>query len=97
MIGMSFISFLILLVISIVVSVILHYGFKYYVRPGLNSLISKIILGWIGAWLGSPVFGCWFEGINYEGVYIIPAILGSFALLILMVDMVKSFKTTTTT
>ncbi|MCG6915467.1 hypothetical protein LJE86_16285 [bacterium BMS3Abin03] len=97
MIGMSFVSFLILLVISIVVSVILHYGFKYYVRPGLNSLISKIILGWIGAWLGGPVFGYWFEGFNYEGVYIIPAILGSFALLILMVDMVKSFKTTTTT
>lgn len=89
---MSFISFLILLVISVVVSAILHFGLKYYVRPGLNSFISKVIFGWIGAWLGTPVFGSWFTGFNYEGVYYIPAILGSFALLIMMVDWVKSTK-----
>jgi uncharacterized membrane protein YeaQ/YmgE (transglycosylase-associated protein family) len=96
MIGMSFISFLILLVISVVVSAVLHFGLKYHVRPGMNSFLGKIIFGWIGAWLGSPVFGYWFEGVNYEGVYIIPAILGSLALLILMVDLVKTFKVTGT-
>ena len=90
MIGMSFISFIILLVISIVVSAILHFVFKYYVRPGINSFISKIIFGWIGAWLGSPVFGYWFDGIKYEDVYIIPAILGSVAILIFTIDIVKS-------
>lgn len=31
MIGMDFIAFLILLIISVVVSAVLHYGFKYYV------------------------------------------------------------------
>ncbi len=92
MIGMSFISFLILLVISIVVSAILHFGFKYYVRPGINSFLSKVVIGWIGAWLGSPVLGYWFEGLNYEEVYYIPAILGSIAVLILVVDFVKSIK-----
>ncbi|MFA5806523.1 MAG: hypothetical protein WC879_17970 [Melioribacteraceae bacterium] len=92
MIGMSFISFLILLAISVVVSAILHFGLKYYVRPGINSFISKVIFGWVGAWLGSPVFGYWFEGFNYEGVYYVPAILGSFALLVMMVDIVKSTK-----
>ncbi|MFA3783263.1 GlsB/YeaQ/YmgE family stress response membrane protein [Melioribacteraceae bacterium 4301-Me] len=96
MIGMSFISFLILLVISIVVSAILHFAFNYYVRPGVNSFISKIIFGWIGAWLGTPVFGKWFEGLNYEEVYIIPAILGSISILILLVDWVKSTKYTGT-
>jgi len=90
MIGISFISFLILLVISVVVSAILHYAFKYYIRPGFNSFLSKVIFGWIGAWLGTPVFGKWFEGVNYEEVYIIPAILGSFAILIILVDWVKS-------
>ncbi len=90
MIGISFISFLILLVISVVVSAILHYALKYYVRPGFNSFLSKVIFGWIGAWLGTPVFGKWFEGVNYEEVYIIPAILGSFAILIMMIDWVKS-------
>ena len=89
---MSFISFLVLLVISVVVSAILHFGLKYYVKPGTNSFIAKVIFGWIGAWLGTPVFGSWFEGFNYEGIFYIPAILGSFALLVMMVDWVKSTK-----
>lgn len=92
MIGMDFVSFIILLVISIVVSAVLHFVLKYYIRPGINSFISKVILGWIGAWLGSPVFGHWFGGWNYEGVYIIPAILGSLALLVILIDFVKSLK-----
>jgi len=92
MIGMNFVSFLILLGISIVVSAVLHYVLKFYIRPGVVSFISKIIFGWIGAWLGSPVFGSWFGGFVYEKIYIIPAILGSFALLIIMVDLVLTIK-----
>lgn len=90
MIGMDFISFLILLVISVVVSFVLHYPLKYYVIPGIGSFFSKVIIGWIGAWLGSPVFGNWWGGLTYGNVYIIPAILGSLALLVLMVDLTKS-------
>ncbi|MFO7851974.1 MAG: hypothetical protein ACQERS_10120 [Bacteroidota bacterium] len=89
---MNFISFIILLGISLVVSIIMHFGFKYYVRPGWNSFISKVIFGWIGAWLGTPVFGHWFEAVKYENIYIIPAILGSIALLIFTTDIVKSVK-----
>ncbi len=95
MIGMNFISFLILLVISIVVSAILHYVLKYYIRPGFVSFVSKVIFGWIGAWLGSSVFGYWFAGLVYEKICIIPAILGSFALLIIMVDLVLTVKSST--
>ncbi len=89
MIGMSFASFLILLVISIVVSAILHFGLKYYVTPGLWSFCSKIVVGWIGAWFGSPVLGHWWPGLQFEEVYYIPAILGSAAVLILAVDLTK--------
>jgi uncharacterized membrane protein YeaQ/YmgE (transglycosylase-associated protein family) len=89
MIGMSFVSFLILLIISVVVSAVLHYGLSYYVTPGLWSFISKVIVGWVGAWLGTPVFGNWFPGLQYENVYYIPAILGSAALLIVAVDLFK--------
>ena len=92
MIGMNFVSFIILLVIGIVVSAVLHFVFKYHVRPGWDSFISKVIFGWIGAWLGSPVIGYWFESVKYEKVYIIPAILGSLAFLILSIDIVKSVK-----
>jgi uncharacterized membrane protein YeaQ/YmgE (transglycosylase-associated protein family) len=92
MIGMNFSSFLVLLIISVVVSAVLHYMLKYYIRPGFNSFVSKVVLGWVGAWLGSPVLGYWFEGLKCCGVYIIPAILGSLALLVLMIDVVKSVK-----
>ena len=89
MIGMSFFSFLALLLVSVIVSAILHYGFKYYVTPGPWSFCSKVIVGWIGAWFGSPVFGRWFAGLQYEEVYFIPAILGSAALLIVAIDLTK--------
>jgi uncharacterized membrane protein YeaQ/YmgE (transglycosylase-associated protein family) len=65
MIGMDLRSFLILLLISVAVSAVLHYGFKFYVRAGTGSFLSKAIIGWIGAWLGSPVFGHWPEGFSY--------------------------------
>ncbi len=64
MIGMDFDSFVTLLIISIVVSLILHPGLKFYVRAGTGSFISKVIIGWIGAWLGSPVLGHWPEGVR---------------------------------
>jgi len=95
MIGINFVSFLILLIISIAVSAILHYGLKFYIRPGIVSFFSKVIFGWIGAWLGSPVFGHWFGGMVYETIYIIPAILGSLALLIIIVDLVITVKSAT--
>jgi uncharacterized membrane protein YeaQ/YmgE (transglycosylase-associated protein family) len=91
MIGMDFVSFLILLVISVVVALIVHYGLRVRVRTGFISFLGSVVWGRVGAWLGSPVFGHW--AFNYEEVYIIPAILGSFALLVLMVDLVKTMKT----
>ena len=90
---MDFISFLILLVISIVVSGILHFIFKYYVIPGWWSYFCKVGIGWIGAWLGSPVFGYWWQGLNYKQVYVVPAILGSLFILVFAVDFVKSCAT----
>lgn len=92
MIGMDLISFLILLVIGVVVSLILHYALKTRVRAGSESFMGTVIWGWLGGWLGSPVFGHWFGGFAYHEVYIIPALLGSFALIMLMVDLVKTFK-----
>uniref|UniRef100_A0A7V5XH69 GlsB/YeaQ/YmgE family stress response membrane protein n=1 Tax=Thermodesulfobacterium geofontis TaxID=1295609 RepID=A0A7V5XH69_9BACT len=92
MIGIDFIGFLILLIISVIVTAIFHFGLKYYVIPGWYSFLSKVIVGWIGAWLGSPVFGYWFEGLVYEQIYIIPAILGAAAANILVVDICKTLK-----
>jgi uncharacterized membrane protein YeaQ/YmgE (transglycosylase-associated protein family) len=90
MIGMDFISFLILLIISVVVSGILHYGFHYYVTPGFWSFCSKVVVGWVGAWIGSPIIGNWphrIPGLNHGDVWFIPAILGAVGVLIVAVDL----------
>jgi uncharacterized membrane protein YeaQ/YmgE (transglycosylase-associated protein family) len=95
MIGMDFISFVILLIISAVVSAILHYGLNYYVMPGFWSFCSKVVLGWVGAWLGSPIFGYWphrFPVLQYENIWFIPAILGSLAVLLVAVDLAKMWR-----
>jgi hypothetical protein len=93
MIGMQFGSFILLLIISVVISLILHYGLKFYVTPGAGSFLGKVVIGWIGGWLGSPVLGHWGGSVNTDQVFIIPAILGSLALITLAVDVVKSFHT----
>ena len=87
---MDFGTFLILLVISTVVAAIAHYGLEYRVEPGLGSFLSKVVWGFVGARFGTRAFGRWWEGLSYGDLYFIPAILGSIALLIVLVD---SFKT----
>lgn len=86
MIGMDFVSFLILVAISLVVSAIFHFALRYRVITGWGSYSGKVVLGWVGGWLGSPVFGHWWEPLRYQQVYILPAILGSAALVVLAVD-----------
>ncbi len=90
--GLDFVGFVILLVISGVVSAALHFGLKIYVIPGWTSFISKVVIGSVGAWLGSPIFGHWFEGLSRGDVYYVPAVLGSAALLILTIDATQSIK-----
>ncbi len=89
---MDFISFFILLVISMVVSAIMHFGMNYYVTAGISSYFSKVVIGWVGAYWGMHMLGAWWEGLNYGQVYFIPAILGSLALLIFMVDFVRTWR-----
>ena len=89
----DFMSFLVLLIISVIVSAILHFGLRFYVTQGLSSFFSKVAIGWVGAWLGSKVLGQLWEGLNYGQIYYIPAILGclAFALLVFPVDLAKTF------
>ena len=88
---MTFTGFIVLLVISLVVSAVLHYVLKLYIRRDLQSFVAKVVWSYVGAWLGGPLFGNWFAEVAYGGVAIIPAALGSVAILLVLVDMVKTF------
>jgi len=75
MLGMSLLSFLILTFIGAVVAATYHYVFRYRFLDGNDAMIGKLIIGWLGAWLGSPVLGHWLWKV--ENVYIVPALLGA--------------------
>jgi uncharacterized membrane protein YeaQ/YmgE (transglycosylase-associated protein family) len=77
MLGMSLLSFLTLTVIGAVVAVTYHYVIRYRLLEGNDAFFGKLILGWLGAWLGSPVLGHWLWKV--ENVYVVPAILGAIA------------------
>lgn len=89
---MDFTSFLILLVISLVISAVLHYGMNFYVTAGLTSYFSKVVIGWVGAYWGMQMLGQWWDGMNYGQVYFIPALLGCLAMLVFAVDLVKTWR-----
>jgi uncharacterized membrane protein YeaQ/YmgE (transglycosylase-associated protein family) len=77
MLGMSFVSFAVLLIIGAVVAVVYHSIARYRFLEGNDALFGKLIVGWFGAWLGSPVIGHWLWKI--DNVYVVPAILGAIA------------------
>ncbi len=83
MIGMSFLSFIVLLAIGVIVAAVFHFGLRYRFLDGLDAVFAKLALGWLGAWLGSPVFGHWSYRI--QEVYLIPAVLGSITAVMLNV------------
>jgi len=75
MLGMSLLSFLVLTFIGAVVAVAYHNMVRYRFLEGNDALFGKLIVGWLGAWLGSPVLGHWLW--KFENVYVVPAILGA--------------------
>ena len=78
---MTFIEFLYLLIIVVVVTVVLRYLPKVKIQlPG--GIITNIIVGYIGAKLGVIMFGDW-PFLTFEGISILPAILGAIVAIIL--------------
>ncbi len=79
MIGIGFGAFVVLLVAALIAAAVLHYLLRYRLLEGFDGFVGKLVAGWIGAWLGSPVLGHWFSGIELAGIFLIPALLGAFA------------------
>jgi uncharacterized membrane protein YeaQ/YmgE (transglycosylase-associated protein family) len=79
LIGMSFPSFLVLLILSAIAAGVVHWGFRYQLFKGINGLIGQWIVAWLGAWLGPAVLGHWFDSAMVSNIYVIPALIGAFA------------------
>jgi uncharacterized membrane protein YeaQ/YmgE (transglycosylase-associated protein family) len=79
MIGMNFWAFLVLSVASVIAAGVIHYVAHYQILEGFDGFLGKVITGWVGAWLGSPIIGHWFEPVKIANIYLIPALLGAFA------------------
>lgn len=78
MLGMPFVGFLTLAVISLVAALFVHYVIRYRLLDGFDGFMWKWIIAWVGAWLGSPVLGDWFHRAAIDHIYVVPAVLGAF-------------------
>lgn len=76
---MSFLSFLILLILSAFAAAVVHWGFRYRLFKSFDGFIGQWMAGWLGAWLGPSVIGHWFGSVMLWHIYILPALIGAFA------------------
>lgn len=79
MIGMTFVEFGVLVIAGLISAVVIHYAVGYRFLQGIDGLLAKWGVGWLGAWVGSPVLGHWFEPLKVGNVYLLPALIGAFA------------------
>lgn len=89
MIGMSLSSFLTLFIISALCAVSLFNVLKPTGLSKVDSLLMELIVGWIGAWLGSPVLGHWSRIVPSTNIYVLPAILGTLAAIFACVTLAR--------
>lgn len=79
MIGENFGAFLVLLIVSLIAALVIHYLIRYQCLKGFDGFLGQWVTGWFGAWLGTPVLGHWFKDFALAGIYLIPALVGAFA------------------
>jgi len=88
MIGMGFGAFLTLLILGLIAAIVIHSLIHYRMMEGFDGFMAKWVAGWVGGWLGGPVLGHWWFRI--QNVYLIPALVGSFAGAFICAYMVKA-------
>jgi hypothetical protein len=79
LIGMSFPSFLVLLIVSAIAAAFIHWGLRYRLFDGWEGFVGQWMVAWVGAWLGPAVIGHWFDSVMVSNIYLVPALLGGLA------------------
>lgn len=77
----QFLSWLWLAITAGVVSLVWYFVFRV---KSAGGYWLQLIVAWIGAWLGTPILGDW-GFLTFNGVCIIPAVIGSVAAVMLVV------------
>lgn len=57
-------------------------GKDYHITDGWDSLLSRVFIGCFRAYMGMHYFGQWFERLAYKGVYLLPAMINFFVLMV---------------
>jgi len=84
MVGIGFLAFLTLLGIGIVVVAAKIVISAATTGPrSAGEIATDLVFAWLRGWLGSPVFGHWFENVRYQQIYIFPTLLGAVAAILL--------------
>ena len=89
MIGMTFVSFLSLLFIGAICAGFLYNMLKSGLMHHGEGYLIRLIVGWVGAWIGSPVLGHWGWMIPETTVYLGPAVLGALAAIYVVTELVR--------
>lgn len=63
MIGMHLSDFLFVLIAGLIAAFVLHYLAGYRCLTGFDGFLEQWVVGWFGAWLGSPVLDHWWPKI----------------------------------
>src|SRR5271169_4026287 len=79
LIGMPFLSFLVLLILSAIAASVVHWVVRYRLFKGIDGFLGQWMVAWLGAWLGPAVLGHWFGSVMLWDIYILPALVGAFA------------------
>lgn len=77
--GMSFVSFVVILIVSAIAAAIVHWGFRYRLFNGVDGFLGQWLVAWVGAWLGPAVVGHWFDAAVIGGIFVVPAFIGALA------------------
>jgi uncharacterized membrane protein YeaQ/YmgE (transglycosylase-associated protein family) len=90
MIGITFVSFLSLFVIGAICALVLQHMQQARLMRHVEGYLSRLIIGWLGAWIGSPVLGHWGWMIPDTTVYLVPAALGALAAIFALTELLRT-------
>ncbi|MCX7973563.1 MAG: hypothetical protein N3B16_03585 [Candidatus Aminicenantes bacterium] len=81
MVNLNFLASFILFICGVFSALLLDFGFKIKVGPGIKGFVAASVIGWFGAWLSATIEG-W--GPKLERLPVVPALFGALSLILVV-------------